>query len=301
MKSFLTKNLGNFSGNLLNDLKLLDLFKPEVANNMLVCNNNSLFDGHSLLKPYAMNFPNTFNTSFDQTNQIDHNKGLINSSQTLKTGPLDSGTFLFTADNTSQLNRKKNGNIRIFNSINTKTKDENHNNEHTNNNTLSQKKRHRLSIKHGKVVYTLPTADIKNKQVANNVKVFLFQANDITEEDAISISENGGVESDNEPDIIRDDLNKNPGTLPNGNQSRGSRYRGVSRNGNQWQVLIMVSKKKRYVGSYSNEIEAARAYDRAALQNHGSKAKTNFDYSHHDIKVIIEEPPILKIRQLMEL
>ena len=38
-----------------------------------------------------------------------------------------------------------------------------------------------------------------------------------------------------------------------------------------YKVLIMVLKKKRYVGSYSNENDAARAYDKVALQNHGSK------------------------------
>ena len=30
---------------------------------------------------------------------------------------------------------------------------------------------------------------------------------------------------------------------------RGSKYRGVSKNGNQWQVLIMINKKKRYIGN----------------------------------------------------
>jgi hypothetical protein len=57
----------------------------------------------------------------------------------------------------------------------------------------------------------------------------------------------------------------------------------------------MVSKKKRYVGSYSNEEEAARAYDKAALQNHGMKAKTNFDYTEDELKMIMKEPPILKL------
>lgn len=79
---------------------------------------------------------------------------------------------------------------------------------------------------------------------------------------------------------------------------RGSRYRGVSRNGNQWQVLIMVNKKKRYVGSYSMEEEAAKAYDKAALQNHGPKAKTNYDYTDEELKEILAQPPILRLDRL---
>ena len=70
---------------------------------------------------------------------------------------------------------------------------------------------------------------------------------------------------------------------------RGSKFRGVSRNGSQWQVLIMVKKKKRYVGSFSNEEEAARAYDKVALQHHGIKAKTNFDYSKEELEQILNK------------
>ena len=64
---------------------------------------------------------------------------------------------------------------------------------------------------------------------------------------------------------------------------RGSKYRGVSKNGNQWQVLIMINKKKRYIGNYKNEEEAASSYDIVAIQNHGSKAKTNFYYTPEEI------------------
>ena len=74
---------------------------------------------------------------------------------------------------------------------------------------------------------------------------------------------------------------------------RGSQFRGVSRNGNQWQVLIMVNKKKRYVGTYACEDDAARYYDKVAIQNHGKKAKTNFFYTEEEIKGIIQSPPLL--------
>ena len=84
------------------------------------------------------------------------------------------------------------------------------------------------------------------------------------------------------------DLRKNP-------KPRGSRFRGVSKNGSQWQVLIMVKKKKRYLGSFSKEEEAARAYDKVALQNHGNKAKTNYDYTKEEIEKILQEPKILKL------
>ena len=64
---------------------------------------------------------------------------------------------------------------------------------------------------------------------------------------------------------------------------RGSKYRGVSKNGNQWQVLIMIDKKKRYIGNYKTEEEATSTYDIVAIQNHGNKAKTNFYYSSDEI------------------
>lgn len=81
------------------------------------------------------------------------------------------------------------------------------------------------------------------------------------------------------------------------NQSRGSKFRGVSRNGNQWQVLIMVHKKKRYVGSYSNEEDAARHYDKVAIQFHGNRTKTNYFYTEDDIERIKKEPLLLKIEE----
>ena len=78
-------------------------------------------------------------------------------------------------------------------------------------------------------------------------------------------------------------------SMNNGKKSRRSRFRGVSKNGNHWQVLIMVKKKKKYLGSYSSEEEAARIYDREALKFHGNKAKTNYLYSKEEIENIISK------------
>ena len=69
---------------------------------------------------------------------------------------------------------------------------------------------------------------------------------------------------------------------------RSSRFRGVSKNGNQWQVLLMHKKGKSYVGNYNSEELAAKIYDILALKYRGIKARTNFKYTHQQIKKIGE-------------
>jgi hypothetical protein len=34
-----------------------------------------------------------------------------------------------------------------------------------------------------------------------------------------------------------------------GNAFRGSKYRGISKNGNAWQILLMLNQKKKYLGT----------------------------------------------------
>lgn len=65
-----------------------------------------------------------------------------------------------------------------------------------------------------------------------------------------------------------------------------SKFRGVSRNGNNWQVLIMANNKKYYIGNYPSEELAARIYDIYAIKKRGIKARTNFPYNHAQIKNI---------------
>ena len=86
--------------------------------------------------------------------------------------------------------------------------------------------------------------------------------------------------------------------LAEGRKQRSSKFRGVSKNGKNWQVLIMIKQKKRYIGNFSNEEEAARIYDKIAIQFHGSKAKTNFQYSEDEINSILALPKLQKLSNL---
>lgn len=61
--------------------------------------------------------------------------------------------------------------------------------------------------------------------------------------------------------------------------SRGSKFRGVSKNGKKWQVQLLGNLQKRYIGSITSEANAARIYDKYAIMTHGLKAKTNYSYT----------------------
>lgn len=60
---------------------------------------------------------------------------------------------------------------------------------------------------------------------------------------------------------------------------RESKFIGVSRNGNHWQVLKNYKNTKKYIGGYGNELEAAIAYDFYSMVIDLKSAKTNFTYS----------------------
>ena len=69
---------------------------------------------------------------------------------------------------------------------------------------------------------------------------------------------------------------------------RSSNFIGVSKNGENWQVLINSGKFKKYIGTYKNEKEAAISYDFFSIWLHTSKAKTNFTYDSTTIAEMIE-------------
>ena len=77
-----------------------------------------------------------------------------------------------------------------------------------------------------------------------------------------------------------------------------SKYRGVSKNGSNWQVLIMINHKKYYLGSYPSEDLAAVIYDIQAIKNWGVKAKTNFVYDNNQIKKIYNKTINIKCNKI---
>lgn len=69
-------------------------------------------------------------------------------------------------------------------------------------------------------------------------------------------------------------------------RKRSSLYRGVSKNGNNWQVIISSKYNKGYIGVFKTQEIAARIYDIISIKNKGIKAKTNFKYDIHQIQNI---------------
>lgn len=92
----------------------------------------------------------------------------------------------------------------------------------------------------------------------------------------------------------RDGLNNQKSNLRISNQSqnlcnRGSNigsssiYKGVSwhRSRGKWRARICKNGKKKYIGIFDSEKEAALAYDREAIKLHGEFARLNFpDFKH---------------------
>lgn len=60
-----------------------------------------------------------------------------------------------------------------------------------------------------------------------------------------------------------------------GSRDTSSKYKGVSFRGNKWNAAIKISGKTKYLGRFTNELEAALAYDNAARRHYGEFARLN--------------------------
>ncbi|CAI2387060.1 unnamed protein product [Moneuplotes crassus] len=72
------------------------------------------------------------------------------------------------------------------------------------------------------------------------------------------------------------------------NLDRRSKYIGVSKSSVHWQALINVKKVKKYIGTFSDEIQAARVYDLYAVALQGQKASLNFNYTPQEMLETVE-------------
>ena len=70
--------------------------------------------------------------------------------------------------------------------------------------------------------------------------------------------------------------------------NRRSHYTGVFKNGGNRQALISIQKRKTYIGTYTNKLEAAKVFDFYSILLNGITATTNFDYTKMDIVEMIE-------------
>ena len=93
--------------------------------------------------------------------------------------------------------------------------------------------------------------------------------------------------------------------LEGSNNTRASKFRGVSLNGSKWQIFIVINTrgKKRYLGRFPSEELAARYYDRASIQFNGIKvgrpvsptqARTNFSYTAAQSEEILNQPGVVR-------
>lgn len=62
----------------------------------------------------------------------------------------------------------------------------------------------------------------------------------------------------------------------NSQSNKLSAYKGVSKKNGKWRSQIYVNGKKVHLGTYADEIEAAKKYDEAAIKNFGLYAHINF-------------------------
>ncbi|CDW87865.1 ant-like protein [Stylonychia lemnae] len=103
----------------------------------------------------------------------------------------------------------------------------------------------------------IPDPLLSSKQSQLNISPMSFQTQEILQ--AINSPNQILVKSKPkfEPNSVYSDARKQ--------SNRGSQFRGVSRNGKKWQVMIMGKSKKQYIGAIEDESEAALIYDWHAI------------------------------------
>lgn len=87
-----------------------------------------------------------------------------------------------------------------------------------------------------------------------------------------------GLRLDNRLENLRNSTHAQNSTNRKIVHSGRSKFRGVAwdSRSSKWRVVVQANRKRKHVGMFDNEIEAAMAYDRVARELHGEYAVLNF-------------------------
>ena len=64
-----------------------------------------------------------------------------------------------------------------------------------------------------------------------------------------------------------------------------SQFKGITKSDNRWYPRIWANGKRISLGSFKSEVDAARAYDRAAIKYHGEFARLNFPREDYNVEI----------------
>jgi hypothetical protein len=174
-KDFKAKNEGNFEKTILENLKLVDLFRPDIVNNFNNLQNSFKNDYNSLfnnLNKNALgsfgNYPNNFPfngnmvTNYDNFQNIEMNRNFQQQSQTFKFNASEASSVSAPSDTKNNNNynnnntQPKKNKIRKFSSV--VDKPDNSDKQ------LLNKKVSRCFVKNGKVVFVQNKKDLLRKE-----------------------------------------------------------------------------------------------------------------------------------------
>ena len=117
---------------------------------------------------------------------------------------------------------------------------------------------------------------IKNKKYLEHRLVWLYHHGEWPKDQLDHIN---GIRDDNRIENLRECNNSENQCNRKSARDSSSRYKGVSwyPNYGKWLANFAVGGKKKFIGYYDCEIEAAKAYDKKVKELHGEYGRLNFE------------------------